>query len=226
MKLIVPDIIIPSAGEKTLRQYKCANISSSLGKMNADMTIAVTNKRLIQHAETKGSKKSELIHNEILIDEIGGFSFFRGKQRDKRSLNITLVILFILFAAGAGIVFWQSAPIFTFIKQHMPNIAYDTVFKIVITAIPIVIYIIIAIIISSVSWKYLFNMVIYTKGLNNNNIFSESKELLDANNNYIYIPYLKETQAMILEIGSLILDVKKYGPDEVLKHIDVEESTE
>ena len=65
-------------------------------------------------------------------------------------------------------------------------------------------------------------MIIYVKGLKGFNIFASSEELL--NNDFIIIPYLKETKTMIAEISSIILDIQKYGPDEVLKHIDAEEA--
>jgi len=37
------------------------------------------------------------------------------------------------------------------------------------------------------------------------------------------IPHLNETKAMISELSSIILDIQKFGPDEVLKFIDSEE---
>jgi hypothetical protein len=222
---MVPDIIVPSTDEKTLRQYKYAEVSAVMGKMKADMVLAVTNKRIIQHAETKHSKKSQLIHNEIFIENIGGFSFFRGKRREKGKLPVILTILGFIFVAIAVVLFLQAQPIYDAAQSVFSTVTLD-VFKILITALPIVIFIIIAIILNAISYKYLINMVIYSKGLKAHNLFSEEPEILLDTQNYIIVPYLKETQAMISELASIILDIQKFGPDEALKHIEAEEGNE
>lgn len=223
MKLMVPDITVPATGEKTLRQYKCANITSVIDNMSADLTIAVTNRRLIQHAEAGNSSKSQLIHNEIFIDNIGGFSFFRGNKKEKRRFGLKFFLLFILFAGLAGLAYWQSLPIFEFVSRSVPTVPYNDVFKFSLAGVPMLFYILIIVIINIKSRKFLLNMIIYVKGLKSFNLFSESEFLLESGN-FILIPYLKETKTMISEIASLILDVQKFGADEVLKHIDAEDT--
>ncbi|MDD4002712.1 MAG: hypothetical protein PHE12_00725 [Clostridia bacterium] len=223
MKLIVPDIIVPSSKEKTLRQYRFAKVSAALSNMNCDLTLAVTNKRLIYHAETSSSKKSELIHNEIFIDNVGGFSLFRGKKKDSKGLMAKILVLFFIFGALGGAAFWQAKPIYDFAVTLIAGLKFDTMFKVIITAVPMLIFLIIALIINAKAHKYLINMIIYSKGLKVHNLFSDNENLIDTDN-YIVIPYLKETQAMVAELASLILDVQQYGHEEVLKHIDIEES--
>lgn len=223
MKLMVPDISVPASGEKTLRQYRFANVSSVIDNFNADLTIAVTNKRIIQHAETGNSAKAQMIHNELFIENIGGFSFFKGHKFEKEGLSRKLILLFILFAAIGGVAFWQAQPIYDFVYRSIPTIQNNLMFKIGISAIPILIYIILAVIIKAKTKKYVLNMVIYTKDLKPINLTSSSSEEL-LSNNFIVIPYLKETKAMITEIPAIVLDVQNYGPVEVLKHIDAEES--
>lgn len=223
MKLMVPDISVAATGEKTLRQYKFANVSSVTDNFNADLTIAITNRRIIQHSETGNSKKSSMIHNELFIDNVGGFSFYRGKKYENKGLGRKLLILFFIFAALGGLAFWQSEPIASFIQRSIPTVQNDTVFKIIIAAIPLFIFFILSFIMNLKGRKYVLNMVIYSKGLKALNLTSSSTEEL-LNDNFIIIPYLKETKAMISEIAAIVLDVQKYGPEEVLKHIDAEES--
>lgn len=223
MKLVVPDISIPATGEKTLRQYKCANISSPTSGMNTDLTIAVTNRRIIQHAESSNSAKSELLHNEIFIDNIGGISFSRGDKSEKKGMGLKLFLFFILFAGLGGVAYWQSAPIFDFVKRSISTITYNDVFRFVLAGIPLLIYIIIAIIMNIKAKKYVLNMVIYTKGLKSFDLITTSHET-EESSGYIVIPHLKETKTMISEIASIILDVQRFGPVDVLKYIDAEES--
>jgi len=221
MKLMVPDISISATGEKTLRQYRCASVSRE--NVNMDLTIAVTNRRIIQHAENGNSGKSELIHNEIFIDNIGGFSFSRGEKNTNSNKGLTLFLLFLLFAAIGGVLFWQATPVFNFVKRSIPTVVFNDVFKFGLAGFPLVIFIIVALIINKKSHSFNFNMVIYTKGLKPFSIITASEESEDTG--YIVIPYLKETKAMISEISSIVLDVQKFGSEEVLRHIDAEDST-
>jgi hypothetical protein len=223
MKLIVPDIIVPSSGEKTLRQYRFANVSATSGNMKCDLTLAVTNKRLIHHAETSNSKKSQLIHNEIFIDNVGGFSLFRGKQKESKGLAWKILLVFLIFGGLAAAAFFEAKPIYDFAATLIQGLKFDTMFKVIITGIPVLIFLIIALILNAKTYKYHINMIIYSKGLKVHNLFSDDESLIDTDN-YIVIPYLKETQAMVAELSSLILDVQHYGPEEALKHIDTEES--
>jgi hypothetical protein len=63
-----------------------------------------------------------------------------------------------------------------------------------------------------------------SKGLSVSNIKIDGNMAEEEKGKFIVVPYLKETQKMFSEIGSIVLDVLRYGPDEVLKHIDSEES--
>jgi hypothetical protein len=222
MKLMVPDIVVPASGEKTLRQYKVLNISSPLNNFSADLTVAVTNRRLIQHAETAGNQNSQMIHNEIFINDIGGFTYYRDKMVNKKKHGWVMILLFVIFAALGGLAFWQAQPICDFIKRSIPTVQNDLTFKIIIASTPILIFLIIVLITNIKPKRFLLNMIIYTKGLNANNLFlSEEKPF---NDNFIIIPYLKETKSMISELAAIVLDIQKFGAEEVLKYIDPEDA--
>lgn len=222
MKLIVPDVVIGATGEKTLRQYRYSSVVSPADNMAAEFTLAVTNRRLIQHAETGSSKKSTLIHNEIYIENIGGFSFYRGKKKTGDRMFLKLFLPFLLFAGAAALIFWQYAPIFAFLKGIISALQDTLAVKIILTAVPMLIYAIILAVILAKSKVYIINMIIYGKDMKALNMFSESEHLLDTEN-YILIPHLNETKVMISELSSIILDIQKFGPDEVLRYIDPEE---
>lgn len=222
MKLMVPDVVVGSVGEKTLRQYRYAAVASPSENIVVDFTVAVTNRRLIQHAETDSSKKSTLIHNEIFIENIGGFSYYRSKRSEKNNLAVKLILLFLLFGAAGAVLFWQSSPIIGALQGLVPSLQDVLGVKIGLAALPLLIYIAVAAAMVARSKAYIINMIIYTKGLKPFSLFSDPENLFYSDD-YIVIPHLNETKAMISELSSIILDIQKFGPDEVLKFIDSEE---
>jgi len=223
MKLMVPDVVVGATGEKTLRQYRYAAVTSPSENIVVDFTVAVTNRRLIQHAEKDSSKRSTLIHNEIFIENIGGFSFYRGKRKEKNNLFLKLLLFFLLFGGAAGVLFWQASPIIAAVQGIIPSLQDTLGVKIALAALPVIIYIALAVSMVVRSKAYIINMIIYATGLKPLSLFSDPEQLLYFDD-YIVIPHLKETKAMISELSSIILDIQKFGSDEVLKYIDSEDS--
>lgn len=222
MKLLIPDIIVPATGEKILRQYKCAKMTTDLNGNSSDITVAVTNRRIIQHSESGSKAGSSMIHHEMYIENVGGLSLIRQKIFNKRSFNKKSLMCFLIFLVLGGLCFWQSQAIFNVLSGSIPALKYDTVFKIEAALSPLVIFAVIDIILFVKSHYYVFNMLIISKGLTPGNIRIDGTNDVISKANYIIIPCIDEIQKMYSEMSSVILDIQRFGPDEIFNHIDPE----
>lgn len=223
MSLIVPDKVIAASGETTIRQYKCVKLVSTLSSFSANATVAVTNRRVIMYADSGAGKKAEILQNEIYIDNIAGFSFFKGKALPRTGVKSRFFALFAIMAILSAVVFLMNGSIYGFLQTFMP-VYQNTVFKVWTTGVPIAIFFIVLLCHKLFSGKITMNMVIHSKGFQNANINiqgADTEQILSA---LCVLPHNKETQRMFSEISSIVLDVQRLGDKEVLQHLDTEAS--
>lgn len=216
MSFLVPDKIIASEGEKTIRQYKCAKLYTSKTSLNA--TIAVTNRRVILYADNGNKKNPQVYQKETFIDNISGVTFFNGVSKKPGNFAIYFV-MFLLSATIAGLCFWQAESIYNFAKFITAPLTIWV--KLLIALVPLVLYLIISLLTRLGRKKQIMQFIIHTRGFANSNVALYSSEAEDLYE-FCVVPNSKESKRLISEISSIILDIQQYGAENVLKHIDAD----
>lgn len=182
----VSDFIKLSADEEVIREYKGFKM---LKPQSADLTIAVTSKRLILYAMTRKAMKMNRpsLSQDLRIEDIRGVEVYENKAVNRPLLIIGLIILL----AGAFGTYKPMSGIFYDINMHIGhNYAGPAV-----AAIGLL-FGIIAVIVGSKRLKLNFrcNKECRSNGMLMNNTV---------------IKWSGESQRVLCELGSLIIDVQE-----------------
>ena len=182
----VSDFIKLSADEEVIREYKGFKM---LKPQSADLTIAVTSKRLILYAMTRKAMKMNRpsLSQDLRIEDIRGVEVYENKAVNRPLLTIGLIILL----AGAFGTYKPMSGIFYDINMHIGhNYAGPAV-----AAIGLL-FGIIAVIVGYKRLKLNFqcNKECRSHGMLMNNTV---------------IKWSGESQRVLCELGSLIIDVQE-----------------
>ena len=182
----VSDFIKLSADEEVIREYKGFKM---LKPQSADLTIAVTSKRLILYAMTRKAMKMNRpsLSQDLRIEDIRGVEVYENKAVNRPLLIIGLIILL----AGAFGIYKPMSGIFYDINMQIGhNYAGPAV-----AAIGLL-FGILAVIVGSKRLKLNFQC---NKECRTNGMLMNNTE----------IKWSGESQRVLCELGSLIIDVQE-----------------
>jgi len=118
---IIPDQVVPTANEVTIRQYNVTTLRSLLRIPRGVGHMQITNKRLIYRSQGRSIGGSEVVHQEINISEITGIAAISNHRVSLTHVIIGLITM-ILGAIIMAIVTLAFTEGWFSVAPHQPAI--------------------------------------------------------------------------------------------------------